>query len=85
MPSVGMNTDISSLIDATVASNTDQIIAVARELTQRGADASELIGRVGMIAAHGDSDSCREYTRQHKRFTTPRTGIGRSSTSGTRG
>ena len=56
MPSVGMNTDISSLIDATVASNTDQIIAVARELTQRGADASELIGRVGMIAAHGDSD-----------------------------
>ena len=29
MPSVGMNTDISSLIDATVAGNTDQIIAVA--------------------------------------------------------
>src|SRR5947199_2944564 len=56
MPSVGMNTDISSLIDATVSGNTDQIIAVARELTQRGANASELIGRVGMIAAHGDSD-----------------------------
>src|SRR5947199_9159461 len=56
MPSVGMNTDISSLIDATVSGNTDQIIAVARELTQRGANASELIGRVGMVAAHGDSD-----------------------------
>ncbi len=56
MPSVGMNTDISSLIDATISGNTDQIIAVARELTQRGANASELIGRVGMIAAHGDSD-----------------------------
>src|SRR6516165_7007008 len=56
MPSVGMNTDISSLIDATVSGNTDQIVAVARELTQRGANVSELIGRVGMIAAHGDSD-----------------------------
>jgi len=56
MPSVGMNTDISSLIDATVSGNTDQIIAVARELTQRGANPSELIGRVGMLAAHGDSD-----------------------------
>ncbi|HEY6284200.1 MAG TPA: hypothetical protein VIX20_00940, partial [Ktedonobacteraceae bacterium] len=56
MPSVGMNTDISSLIDATVAGNTDQIMAVALELTERGANPSELIGRVGMIAAHGDSD-----------------------------
>ncbi|HXZ06024.1 MAG TPA: hypothetical protein VEH81_14415 [Ktedonobacteraceae bacterium] len=56
MPSVGMRTDISSLIDATAVGNTDQIIAVARELTQRGANASELIGRVGMIAARGDSE-----------------------------
>src|SRR5690348_18327983 len=56
MPTVGMHIDISSLIDATVSGNTDQIIAVARELTQRDANASELIGRVGMIAAHGDSD-----------------------------
>jgi hypothetical protein len=56
MPTVGMYSDISSLIDATVSGNSDQIIAVARELTQSGADASELIGRVGMIAAHGDSD-----------------------------
>src|SRR5947209_2654310 len=56
MPSVGMNIDISSLIDATISGNSDQISAVARELTQRDADVSELIGRVGMIAAHGDSD-----------------------------
>lgn len=56
MSSVGMHTDISSLIDATIAGNSDQMIAVARELTQRDADVSELIGRVGMIAAHGDSD-----------------------------
>jgi hypothetical protein len=56
MPSVGLNTDISSLLDATIAGNSEQITTVARELTQRGADASELIGRVGMIAAHGDSE-----------------------------
>src|SRR5215469_7748646 len=56
MPSVGMNIDISSLIDATASGNTDQIIAVSRELTQRGANPSELIGRLGMVAAHGDSD-----------------------------
>lgn len=56
MPSVGMNIDIASLIDATAAGNSDQITGVARELIQRGADASELIGRVGMIAAHGDSE-----------------------------
>jgi len=56
MPSVGLNTDISSLIDATAAGNTDQVIAIAYELTQRGADTSELIGRMGMVAAHGDSD-----------------------------
>src|SRR5947209_5201983 len=56
MPSIGLNTDISSLIDATIAGNSDQITGVARELTQRGANASELIGRVGMVAAHGDSD-----------------------------
>jgi hypothetical protein len=56
MPSVGLNIDIASLIDATAAGNSDQITAIARELTQSGADASELIGRVGMVAAHGDSE-----------------------------
>lgn len=56
MPSVALNTDITSLVDATAAGNSDQITAIARELALRGADASELIGRVGMIAAHGDSD-----------------------------
>lgn len=56
MSSVGMNIDISSLIDATITGDSNQIIAVARELTQRGAGASELIGRVGMLAAHSDTD-----------------------------
>ena len=56
MPTVGMLTDISALVDATVAGDSDRIIAAGHELTQRGADAAELIGRVGVIAARGDSD-----------------------------
>jgi hypothetical protein len=56
MASVGMNIDIAPLVDATSAGDSDQIIAVGRELTQHGADASELIGRIGMIAAYGDSE-----------------------------
>ena len=56
MPSIGMRTDISALIDATVAGDSNAILAAGRELLQRGAEAAELIGRMGMIAAHGDSD-----------------------------
>jgi len=56
MASVGMDIDIATLVDATTAGDSDQIIAVGRELTQHGADASELIGRIGMIAAHADSE-----------------------------
>jgi len=51
-----MNTDITALVDATLAGNIDQVTSVARELIERGAGATELIGRIGMIAAHGDSD-----------------------------
>lgn len=56
MPSVGMNTDITSLVDAMVAGNTDQMTGIARDLVAGGAGVSELIGRIGMLAAHGDSD-----------------------------
>jgi hypothetical protein len=49
-----MNTDISALVDATVAGNIDQVTGIARELIERGATASELIGRIGVIAAQGD-------------------------------
>lgn len=56
MPTVGMNTDITSLINAIVAGQTEQMMDVARELVQRGAGASELIGRIGMVAARGDSE-----------------------------
>src|SRR5438876_4795904 len=53
---IGMHTDISALLDAIVAGNTDQIIAAARSLLQQGAPAAVIAGRVGMIAAHGDQD-----------------------------
>jgi hypothetical protein len=56
MPTVGMNTDITSLVNAIVAGNTEQMTGIARELVTGGAGVSELIGRIGMIAAHGDSD-----------------------------
>src|SRR5712692_9885683 len=56
MPMIGMGADISALIDATVAGNSDQIITNARSLLERGAPAAVLAGRVGMIAAHGDDD-----------------------------
>ncbi len=56
MPTVGMNTDITSLTNAIVAGDTAQMMTVAGELVQRGAGASELIGRIGMLAARGDSE-----------------------------
>ncbi len=56
MPTIGMGVDISTLVDATISGDSDQIIAAGRRLLQRGAPAAELLGRVGMIAAHGDSD-----------------------------
>ncbi len=56
MPTVGMIVDISALIDATVAGDTERMIAIGRDLLKQGATAAELLGRAGMIAAHGDSD-----------------------------
>ena len=56
MPTVGMGVDISTLVDATISGNSDEIVVASRHLLQRGAPAAELLGRVGMIAAYGDSD-----------------------------
>ncbi len=56
MPSIGLLTDISPLVNAIVAGDSDQIIEAALKLVEQGADPGELIGRIGMIAAHGDSD-----------------------------
>ncbi|HLX57324.1 MAG TPA: hypothetical protein VKR83_09890 [Ktedonobacteraceae bacterium] len=56
MPTVGMNTDITPLVNALVAGNRDQMTGIARELVAGGAGASELIGRIGIVAAQGDSE-----------------------------
>lgn len=56
MPTIGMGVDISTLVAATVSGDSNRIIAAGRILLRRGATAAELLGRVGLIAAHGDSD-----------------------------
>lgn len=56
MPMIGMGADISALVDATIAGDSNQITSTARALLQQGASAAVLLGRVGMIAAHGDAD-----------------------------
>ena len=56
MPTIGTSIDISALVDATVAGDSDRINTAARQLLRRGAPAAELAGRIGLIAAHGDSD-----------------------------
>ena len=56
MATVGMNTDITSLVNAIVAGDADQITGVANELVDGGAGTSELIGRIGTIVAHSDSE-----------------------------
>ena len=56
MPMIGIGVDISALVDATVAGDSDNIITTARPLLRQGAPAAVLLGRVGMIAAHGDTD-----------------------------
>jgi hypothetical protein len=56
MGSIGLNTDISSLVDAAAAGDAEQIVTIARPLLQRGVHGAELIGRVGVIASHSDSD-----------------------------
>lgn len=62
MASVGMNTDISALVDAIAAGHSEQISGIARELIEQGAGASELIGRIGIIAAQGDPSESDGHT-----------------------
>lgn len=56
MPTIGMNINISSLEEATAAGDSKQIIDIGRHLLEQGAPAAELSGRIGLVAAHGDSD-----------------------------
>jgi len=54
MASIEMKADLSLLTDALVAGDPDAIIATARDLLAHGESADVLIGRIGLIAAHGD-------------------------------
>ncbi len=56
MPTIGMGVDIAALIDATIAGNSKDVIAIARDLLRRGAPAAELAARAGLIVADGDGD-----------------------------
>ena len=56
MPTIGMEIDISSLLEAATTGDSNQIIHAAQPLLERGAPAAELLGRVGMITAHGDNE-----------------------------
>src|SRR5258708_7923680 len=56
MAGIEMRVDLSTVVDALVGGNESQIIAAAHEHLQQGEAADVLIGRIGMIAARGDSD-----------------------------
>ncbi len=56
MPMIGMVTDISALVDATTSGDNDKLITTAGTYLRQGDPAAILLGRIGMIAAHGDAD-----------------------------
>ncbi|HEU5227654.1 MAG TPA: hypothetical protein VFU49_07565 [Ktedonobacteraceae bacterium] len=56
MASVTMAIDLSTLIDIVASGNEEQIIEAAREHLQQGEAPDVLLGRVAMVAAHGDPD-----------------------------
>jgi len=61
MASVDLRTDLSTLIDTVVGAasaqaDMSQLIAVARKYLKQDKAVDVLIGRIGMIAAHGDTD-----------------------------
>lgn len=56
MPAVDMRTDLSTLIDAVLTGDINQLIAAVYEYLHQDKAADVLIGRMGMIAAHGDTD-----------------------------
>jgi hypothetical protein len=56
MSAIEMRVDLSTLVDAIVNGDKSHIIAAARAHLLAGEAADVLIGRIGMIAAHGDQD-----------------------------
>lgn len=56
MAAVELRVDISTLIDAIISGDTTRIISVSRDLLQQERNADVLIGRIGLLAAQGDSE-----------------------------
>jgi hypothetical protein len=56
MAAVDMRVDLSSLVDTIANGDTSRIIAAAREHLAQNEDPSVLLGRISMIAAHGDTE-----------------------------
>lgn len=56
MAGIEMAVDLSTLVDALVAGDSQRITAASREHLQHGEALDVLIGRIGLIAARGDTD-----------------------------
>ena len=56
MSSVAVRNNLSNFIDAVIAADSQTITRAAQESISRAEDASELIGRIGLLAMRGDSD-----------------------------
>ena len=56
MSSVAIHHSLSTFIDALSAGDRETLIRTAQEAIERAEDASELIGKVGLVAMRGDSD-----------------------------
>ena len=56
MASVEMGVDLSTLLTIVASGDSEQIIAAALEHMQQGEAPDVLLGRVAMVAAHGDPD-----------------------------
>ena len=55
MASIEMKADLSSLVNALISGETNAIVAAAHDLLAHGESADVLIGRIGLLAAPGDS------------------------------
>lgn len=62
MAAVDMRADLSLLFDAVASGNHARIVATARDYLQQDRAADVLLGRLGMVVAHGDQEGHRTIT-----------------------
>ena len=56
MSSVAVRNNLATFIDAVAAGDRQALTSLAEETLARAEDASELLGRIGLVAMRGDSD-----------------------------